>query len=112
MQNVEPIIFSAGKTVYGIRVDKNSYTGALSYVAYRFDLEGETETSSRHRYTYTMTMKRWKTLEVALMRYSVKGIVCFPIFGQRPDSICENEILRLMEVGFGKMLENCRFATY
>ena len=97
-------MFPAGKTVYGIRAEKRSYDGILSYVAYRFDLVEDAESPSGHQYAYSMMLKRWQTLEIALMRYSIMGIVCFPIFGQRPDCIYENEILRLADSGFDKML--------
>lgn len=104
MQNTELTALPAGKSVYGIRAEKNSYDGALSYAAYRFDPDDGAESPSGRRYTYTMTMKRWKTLEIALMRYSIMGIVCFPIFGQRPDCIYESEIFRLVDAGFDEML--------
>jgi len=97
-------VFPAGKTVYGIRAEKESYDGILSYVAYRFDLVEDAESPSGHQYAYSMTLKRWKTLEIALMRYSIMGIVCFPIFGQLPECIYEKEILRLADSGFDKML--------
>lgn len=80
MQNVQPIMFPAGKTVYGIRAEKESYDGILSYVAYRFDIIEGTESPSGYQYAYSMMLKRWKTLEIALMRYSIMGIICFPIF--------------------------------
>ena len=105
MQNAQPIIFSAGKTVYGIRAEKESYDGILTYVAYRFDIVEDTESSSGHQYAYSMMLKRWKTLEIALMHYSIMGIICFPIFGQCPKCIYENEILCLADVGFDKMLK-------
>lgn len=110
MQNIQPIMFPAGKTVYGIRAEKTSYDGVLSYTAYRFDLVEGTESPSGHQYAYSMTLKRWKTLEIALMRYSIMGIICFPIFGQRPESIYENEILRLADTGFDKMLRQIQEA--
>ena len=103
-------MFPAGKTVYGIRAEKKFYDGTLSYVAYRFDLVEDAESPSGHQYAYSMTLKRWKTLEIALMRYSIMGIVCFPIFGQRPDCIYENEILRLADTGFDKMLRQIQEA--
>ena len=104
MQNAQLIMFPAGKTVYGIRAEKESYDGILSYVAYRFDIVEDTESPFGYQYAYSMMLKRWKTLEMALMRYSIMGIICFPIFGQRPEYIYENEILCLADAGFDKML--------
>ena len=52
-----------------------------------------------------MLMKRWKTLEAALMHYAVIGVACFPVFGPRPDRIGEDEVLRLVNAGFGEILE-------
>ena len=104
MQNAQPIMFPAGKTVYGIRAEKESYDGILSYVAYRFDIVEDTESPSGYQYAYSMMLKRWKTLEMALMRYSIMGIVCFPVFGRLPKCIYENEILCLADAGFDKML--------
>ena len=102
-------MFLAGKTVYGIRAEK-SYDRILSYAAYRFDLVEDAESLSGRQYAYSMTLKRWKTLEIALMHYSIMGIICFPIFEQRPDCIYENEILRLADIGFDKMLKQIQEA--
>ena len=103
-------MFPAGKTVYGIRAEKGSYDGILSYVAYRFDLVEDAESPSGHQYAYSMMLKRWKTLEIALMRYSILGIICFPIFGWLPECIYENEILCLADAGFDKMLRQIQEA--
>ena len=103
MKNAQSTVFPAGKTVYGIRAEK-SYDGVLSYAAYRFDLVEDAESPSGRQYAYSMMLKRWKTLEIALIHYSIMGIVCFPVFGQLPECIYENEILRLADVGFDKML--------
>lgn len=103
MKNAQPTVFPAGKTVYGIRAEK-SYDGVLSYAAYRFDFVEDAESPSGRQYAYSMMLKRWKTLEIALIHYSIMGIVCFPVFGQRPECIYENEILRLADIGFDKML--------
>ena len=97
-------MFPVGKTIYGIRAEKTSYDGPLTYAAYRFELADGAESASGHRYVYSTALKLWKTLEIALMRYSVMGIACFPVFGQLPDCIYENEILRLIDLGFDKML--------
>lgn len=110
MQNYQPTALPAGKTVYGIRAEKTSCDGVLSYTAYRFDLVEDAESPSGHQYAYSMTLKRWKTLEIALIHYSVAGIVCFPVFGQRPEYIYENEILRLADAGFDKMLKQTQEA--
>ena len=97
-------MFPAGKTVYGIRAEKESYDGILSYGAYRFDIVEATESPSGYQYVYSMLLKRLKSFEMALMRYSIMGIVCFSVFGRLPKCIYENEILRLADAGFDKML--------
>ena len=79
-------------------------------MAYGFDLVEDTESPLGHKYAYSMMLKRWKTLEIALIRYSIMGIICFPIFGQRPEYIYENEILCLADAGFDKMLRQIQKA--
>lgn len=42
------------------------------------------------------------------MRYSIRGILCFPIYGERPDSVSEDEMLKLVDRGFDEMLKKTK----
>ena len=93
----------AGERVYGIRAERVRGGGEerVQYAAYRYEPDPGAETpDGRRYYVYSMLVKRWLTLEAALMRYAVEGITCFPIFGQRPDCVSEGEIARLADIGF------------
>lgn len=92
--------------VYGIRAEKAWCGGKcqIQYAAYRYEPNPDAETPDGRQYIYSMQLKRWLTLEIALMHYAVEGITCFPIFSQRPDCISEGEIARLASAGFDKIL--------
>ena len=99
MQNKQTFIFSSKNVIYGLCSEiENGHIH--SYPAYRYEFD-----SQENKYIYQMTMKKWKTLEYALMYYGIRGIVCFPIEGERPDSVTEDEMLKLVDKGFDDMLK-------
>lgn len=75
----------------------------MQYTAYLYEFYPE-----ENLYVYGMAIKRWKTLSVALMKYAVRGIFCFPIYGEKPETLTEKEILNGIDRGFDEMLETER----